>query len=213
MKSKFFSHTYFFLLQLLLLCWISTSFCKPILVTFGTNQGSITPYVPKPTTPPPKNVVARSPAPIFEATDDIPNPIVYKPLIPHQYRSKLYSFQPNTNLLLGTPLDIKYTPILNKYQIYKKQLAKSLGREYTGPQYFERQPYEDDLKKLPQVDGSKFQQNQQQTVKQGYVPEIGVVYSSGVRYYVPQLVFYTQNEDAENSVYDKNDVKHVQLQN
>lgn len=112
---------------------------------------------------------------------------------------------------MGTPLDIKYTPSLNKYQIYKKQIAKAIGREYTGPQYFERQPYEDDLKKVPQEDGSKYYQEQQKA-KQGYVPEIGVVYSAGVRYYVPQLVFYVQNEDAENSVYDKNDVKHVQVQ-
>lgn len=179
------------------------------MVNFGTNQGSITPYY-EPTTTKPKTVVARSPAPIAEATEDIPNPIVYKPPVPHQYRSKLYSFIPKMNLVLGTPLDIKYTPGLSKYDVYKKQLAKSFGREYKGPHLFERQAYEDELQKLPQVDGVSYYR-QQQPQQGNFVPEIGVVYSAGVRYYVPQLVFYAQKEDAENSVYDKNDVKHVQL--
>lgn len=185
------------------------------MVTFGTNQGSITPYYEK-TTPKPKTVVPRSPAPIAEATEDIPNPIIYKPPVPHQYRSKLYSFIPKMNLVLGTPLDVKYTPSVGKYEAYKKQLAKSFGREYKGPHLFDRQAYEDDLLKVPQVDGASYyqqqQQQQRQQQKQGkLVPEIGVVYSAGVRYYVPQLVFYAENEDAENSVYDNNDVKHVQL--
>lgn len=182
------------------------------MVTFGTNQGTITPLY-QPTTPKSKTVVPRSPAPIAEATEDIPNPIVYKPPIPHQYRTKLYSFIPKMNLVLGTPLDIKYTPGLSKYEVYKKQMAKSLGREYTGPHLFERQAYEDEvIKALPQADAAANYYPQKQHQKQGnFVPEIGVVYSAGVRYYVPQLVFYAQNdEDVENSVYDSNDVKRVQ---
>lgn len=182
---------------------------KPIMVTFGTNQGSITPLYT--TTPPPKTIVQRSPAPIYETPDDLPNPNTYRPPVPHQYRTKIYSFKPNPNLILGTPIDQKYTPALEKYEIYRKQLAKSIGRDYKGPQFFERQAYEFEPRKLFKPVRQYYQQQptQQQNQQGQYVPEIGVVFSSGVRYYVPQIPYYGENEVSENSVYDENDTKHV----
>lgn len=186
------------------------SSAKPIMVTFGTNQGSITPLF-KTTTDRPKDTSTRSPAPVFEASDDVPNPIVYKPLIPHQYRTKIYSFKPNPNLILGTPIDRKYTPALQK-DIYKQQI-KPIGRGYTGPQVFERQPYEFEPKKIRDQQYYQVVPQQQQQLQQHqqykYVPQIGVIYSSGLRYYVPQIAFNYNDEEQENSVYDKNEVKRV----
>lgn len=141
----------------------------------------------------------------------MPNPNVYKPPVPHQYRLNLYSFKPNPNLILGTPLDQKYyKPTLEKYNIYKKQLARTLERSYTGPQIFEKQSYEFEPRKIfkphyqPQYYQPTYTEKQQQ-----YVPEIGVVYSAGVRYYVPQIQYNNNIDDSENSVYEKEDVKRV----
>lgn len=189
---------------------MTASWAKPIMVSFGTNQGSITPLY-KTTPAPPKTIVQRSPAPTYEATDDIPNPNTYRPPIPHQYRSKIHSFRPNTNLILGTPIDRKYTPYLNKYDVHRQDVpTKAVGREYTGPQYFEIQPYEYFDNKRVRTPIQNVQQfiSPQSQQQRRYVPEIGVVYSSGVRYYVPQL-YYSQDGEEENSVYDKNDVKRV----
>lgn len=225
---------------------------EPIMVSFGTNQG---PIVPRPTTTPPPagrridyNV---KPAPVYENVEDTPNPSTYRPLIPHQYRSKFFSFKPKANLILGTPLDIKFTPSLGKYEQYKRKQAKAFGYDYKGPQFFEKQAYEYELEKQrykpkpfapagqsylqaeprsdqydpsyqqaqPNQPGYQqnqpgyyqgYQQNQQYQPSQVYpakvVPEIGIIYSGGVRYYVPQLVYYGGNH--ENSVYDQNDIKY-----
>ncbi|KAG5872784.1 hypothetical protein JTB14_029298 [Gonioctena quinquepunctata] len=127
-----------------LLCLAALVSTKPIMVTFGTNQGPITPRQPKSTAAQERSDVYRVPAPVSEDREDIPNPNTYRPPVPHQYRTKLYSFKPSANLILGTPLDLKYTPYLQKYNIYKKQLARSfdLGVDYTGPHIFEEQDYE-----------------------------------------------------------------------
>lgn len=218
MDFQFYPYTYNILFSSQVLAYRTLlSSAKPIMVTFGTNQGSITPLF-KTTTARPKEVSARSPAPVFEASDDVPNPIVYKPLVPHQYRSKIYSFKPNPNLILGTPIDQKYTPALQK-GIYKQQI-KPVGRGYTGPQVFERQAYEFEPQKIhyrdqqyhanvPQQHQQQLQQPHQQQQLYKYVPQIGVIYSSGLRYYVPQIAYDYNDEEQENSVYDKNDVKAV----
>lgn len=182
------------------------SSAKPIMVAFGTNQGSITPLFKTTTVSPPKDASARSPAPIFEATDDVPNPIVYKPLVPHQYRSNIYSFKPNPNLILGTPLDQKYTPAL-QHNFYRKQQMKPLGRDYRGPQVFDQEIYEFQPQKISkQYSDQQFYPTTPLLQHYKYVPQIGVIYSSGVRYYVPQIAF-NNNDEQENSVYDKNDAK------
>ncbi|CAH1982737.1 unnamed protein product [Acanthoscelides obtectus] len=191
------------------------------MVTFGTNQGPIVPRQrqPKSTAAQERSFTPKDPAPVSEERDDIPNPNQYQPLVPHQYRTKLYSLKPSPNLILGTPLDIKYSQGLNKYTFTKKDLAKSLklGRDYNGPHIFEKQPYEFSLEKktyLKPVKSAYFDQavDRSDNVKVKYVPQIGIVYSAGVRYYVPQFFLYNvkplrQPED-ENSVYDVNDVKY-----
>lgn len=197
---------------------------KPIMVSFGTNKGPIVPRSALPATP----ITERSdtptkPAPVYEAREDTPNPETYKPLVPHQYRTKLLSVKPSPNLILGTPLDIKYTPSEEKYDVYKKTQLKSIGRTYVGPNLFERQAYEfSDFgnKKTflqpsvsyikPQVFADKRSSH--------FVPEIGIVYSSGVRYYVPQIFYQVVTEEPqnqsnleqeqENSVYEKQDQKY-----
>lgn len=180
------------------------------MVSFGTNQGPIVPR-PKSSTLQPKTIVARSPAPVSEDREDVPNPNVYKPLVPRQYRNKIYSYKPPANLILGTPLDQKYTPTVQKYQLYKKQqFARSLGLDYTGPHIFERQDYEFEPKKSRFVTKQQYYQPVKRhdgNANEGkYVPQIGIVYSAGVRYYVPQI--YEQEQ--ENSVYDKQDRKYYQ---
>lgn len=193
------------------------------MVTFGTNRGPIVPPEPPKTTIAPSIQRRQDPAPVIERIDDTPNPIIYKPLVPHQYRTKIYSYRPHPNLILGTPIDQKYTPSLAKYDIYRKKQAKSLGLDYRGPHVFERQDYENDYYKeqenlLRKNFNIKPQQEQQQTQQQSYsnnyqvriVPEIGIIYSSGLRYYIPQIPAPTDGINSEeNSIYDRNDWKYV----
>ncbi|KAL3283014.1 hypothetical protein HHI36_006171 [Cryptolaemus montrouzieri] len=192
------------------------------MVSFGTSKGPIIPRSAYPPSPISRSDAPSQPAPVYETSEDLPNPSTYKPLIPHQYRTKLYAVKPPTNLILGTPLDIKYTPSQEKYDVYKKTQLKSLGRTYSGPNLFERQPYEfadgQNRKTFlqPSVSYVKPQVFEKKLSNANSVPEIGIVYSSGVRYYVPQ-VFYqvylqepnVQNEsEQENSVYEKEDQKY-----
>ncbi|XP_025830561.1 uncharacterized protein LOC108734996 [Agrilus planipennis] len=182
-----------------------------ITVTFGTNTGPIS--VPATPVPPIVNRNARKvPAPVYEVAEDVPNPYSYKPIIPRQYRAKLLSFSPNPNLILGTPLDQKYTFNYDKYNLYEKQQA--LGRQYRGPHVFDKQDYEllrksiktAYQKNLPAYNGNN---NYADVIHQRKtVPEIGIVYSSGVKYYVPQIVYKREDEEDLNSVYDHDDVKY-----
>lgn len=231
---------------------VSVSVAKPIMVSFGTNHGPIiAPTVSSSTANP---LAPRSAPEVYEKIeDDVPNTFHYKAPTPHQYRKQILSHKPNPNLILGTPLDIKFTPALQKYDIYnrKSKFAKAIGLDYTGPQYFEVQQYEVDkiarqvenksqsssqhfvqqyttqrrydnqepkvqnaqqVKQVvyqvhePQNSVSSYQYNFNKNNNQ-YVPEIGVIYSSGLRYYVPQIVYYNQEEN-ENSVYDKSEPKY-----
>lgn len=199
------------------------------MVSFGTNAGPIIPRQPKSPTTPQKTVVTRSPAPVSEEREDVPNPNLYKAPVPHQYRTELYSFKPPNDLVLGTPLDQKFTPGIDKANKQRKQFAREiLGVDYTGPHTFEKQEYElleakrnrlawkyNKPHYVQQV--AKRDEGQvelpQNTGDAKYVPQIGVIYSSGVRYYVPQFVYYNQpassdNADLENSVYDEGDTKY-----
>lgn len=175
---------------------------KPIMVTFGTHQGPIEPpeQTPKPS---PRTIVDHSPAPVVEAADDVPNPHIYRPLVPHQYRRKIYAQRPPPSLILGTPLDQKYTPSIEKFDLYQKQHR---GVDYTGPHVFDRQQYEFEKKQPVRYIKPHFYEKE----KGKTVPEIGVVYSAGVRYYVPQIVYVEprQDEEQENSVYDHKDEKY-----
>lgn len=197
---------------------------KPIMVSFGTNQGPIVPRQPKSTSAQERSAttVSRNPAPVSEEREDVPNPYQYRPLIPHQYRTKLYSFKPQTNLILGTPLDVKFTPSLQKYNLRKKDIGRSLklGVDYTGPHIFEKQDYEVyNLKTTLQPSRRYSKPHYYQVIDKKtdgsdnkFVPQIGIVYSSGVRYYIPQIVYYNPQSKAqaleENSVYDINDNKY-----
>lgn len=194
---------------------------KPIMVTYGTKRGPIIPPSPSATSLTPTSRQGNlNPAPVIERIDDdTPNPVIYKPLIPHQYRTKIYSYKPNPNLIFGTPIDQKYTPNYIKYNIYKKKEAKSLGLDYRGPHVFVKQDYEDNYYKEQQnllrrnfnyQEPTTREINLQKTTQQGnIVPEIGIVYSSGLRYYVPQIV----PDNQENSVYHPNDWKYVTTRN
>ncbi|KAF2892224.1 hypothetical protein ILUMI_13950 [Ignelater luminosus] len=190
---------------------------KPIMVSFGTNQG---PIVPPPTTTikPPQIQDRRAPAPVRESSDDIPNPSVYKPLVPQQYRNRIFSFRPNPNLILGTAQDQKYLGSSGKFNLLKQQQARAIGLDYRGPQFFEAQEYE--LDKLRQQQAGALPKQLFQPIMQPYqtrrvdtprnlVPEIGIIYSSGLRYYVPQFGYDDNNDDSrENSVYSKNEAKY-----
>ncbi|RZC35561.1 hypothetical protein BDFB_010727 [Asbolus verrucosus] len=197
---------------ILLLGLVTLASTKPIMVTFGTNQGPIVPReksIPQTS----RSAEVRSPAPVSEETEDVPNPLTYRPIVPHQYRTKIYSQKPLPSLILGTPLDQKYTPSDEKFDIYKKQ-GRTVGVDYTGPHIFEKQAYEFEAKKLrPAVRFIKPHHYEQEKLQQDdkSVPQIGIVYSAGVRYYVPQLVYdaHKQDEEQENSVYDSKDEKHV----
>ncbi|XP_050307267.1 uncharacterized protein LOC126744003 [Anthonomus grandis grandis] len=201
-----------------LVFWLSTlECCHTIMVEFGTSKGPIIPKDIPRNSIQQKTIVPRSPAPVREERHiaDTPNPNQYQPPVPHQYRTKIYSFKPNPNLILGTPLDQKYTPSLPKYNLQKKQYSRSLGLDYTGPHLFEVQPYQYyEVKKTTLQPSTKYREEERiKTNKQAkYVPQIGVVYSGGVRYYVPQIVYLMQNKEAageeENSVYDKSDEKY-----
>lgn len=280
------------------------------MVSFGTNTGPIVPAQPISSTVAPN--APKTPAPVYENVDDIPNPHPYKPISPHQYRNKIYEFKPHPNLILGTPIDQKYqyNPSLEKHNYYKKlKLAKALGFEYRGPALFDKQAYEVEREKYKalqykekqaekrydqnpsqsdtqyqQQSTGQYQQQQQQpqpmrsqnsytqqtnpqlvpynsqvpvqnnyqysttqspnnyqttaqpinrrndnevqrpqrythtsvqtqpgnyqsfqyqynNQQQRYVPQIGIAYSSGLKYYVPQGLGYYQ--DGENSVYQQ----------
>ncbi|XP_068904077.1 uncharacterized protein GV1 [Tenebrio molitor] len=195
-----------------LLCLMTLASAKPIMVTFGTNQGPIEP--PETTSKPiPRTLDNRNPAPVSEQPDDVPNSQTYRPPVPHQYRTKIYAQRPPPTLILGTPIDRKFTPEVNKYDAYKKQ-GRVVGVEYTGPHVFEKQEYEVLEEKrarpvwYPRPHYQQVQPQQQQQ-QQKAVPEIGIVYSAGVRYYVPQIVYVQprQEEEQENSVYDHKDEK------
>lgn len=194
---------------------------KPIMVSFGTNPGPIVPRQPKSLIAQERSYSVNSnPAPVTERQEDTPEPSQYKPLIPHQYRTKLYAIKPSPNLILGTPLDQKFTPALQKYFLEKKH-ARSIGVDYTGPHFFEVQDYEIERAKTqlkPSVrytrplfvpEPTKHYDNQY--IHGKYVPQIGIAYSSGVRYYIPQIVGYKtepeRNPVDENSVYGVEDQK------
>lgn len=201
-----------FILLCLTTLLVSLGSAKPIMVSFGTNDGPIVPRLTT-TTPPPQLDV--NPAPVFERPEDVPNPSIYKPLVPHQYRTRIFSHKPHPNLILGTPLDIKYTASSNKYAHKKRQL-KSLGIGYRGPQVFEKQDYEYELEKqrslsLPPREAESRSISEESSEYQNTansVPQIGVIYSSGLRYYVPQI--YDFSSDESNSVYDRNDRRFYQ---
>lgn len=203
----------------ILLAFARNATPKPIMVSFGTNQGPIVPPPPTTTYLPPIQE-RRAPAPVSERAEDIPNPSVYKPYVPIQYRTKLLSFKPNPNLIIGTAQDQKYYASSQKFSQYKREQARALGLDYRGPQFFERQAYELDKFKQPAVRGAQlFQPNQQPfdvASQQKEVPQIGVIYSSGVKYYVPQVLYYLNNNANlwnQNSVYEKNDNKFVYYNN
>ncbi|CAH1104978.1 unnamed protein product [Psylliodes chrysocephalus] len=207
------------ILDVSLLCLATLPVAHTIMVSFGTNQGPIVPRQPKSTSAQERTIVARSPAPVSEYRDDVPNPNVYKPPYPHQYRTKLYAYKPSANLILGTPLDQKFTPnSIPKYHYYKKQLQRlNLGADYTGPNIFERQEYEFLPKTvlIPSVKYNKPIYAPAESQNSKYVPEIGVAYSSGIRYYVPQIIVVNPHQNDvnprdENSVYDVEDQKYYQ---
>lgn len=177
---------------------------KPIMVTFGTNRGPIVP----PSAPPASTSISnvdQSPAPVNELlVGDTPNPVYYRPLVPHQYRSKVFSFRPSPNLIQSTPIDRKYSLSMDKYDLYKKQ-GKALQQpitkpvdsfDFRGPHLFEHQDYEEDYYNEQRDFLQRFYINiipnrgfitQQQLQhrdenKLRSVPEMGIVYSSGLRY-------------------------------
>lgn len=195
---------------------------KPIMVTFGTSQGPIVPRQTKSVAAQERTSgVSKNPAPVSEQQEDTTDPNQYKALVPHQYRTKLYAVKPPANLILGTPLDQKYTPELQKYALVKKS-ARSIGVDYTGPHIFEVQEYEIEQAKtqlrpsvrytrpvlvpqsVPRSTGFQYNNGK-------YVPQIGIVYSSGLRYYIPQIISYNKkperNPVEENSVYGVEDEK------
>lgn len=186
---------------------------SPIMVKFGTNDGPIVPAPSTTTTTPAPGAYTMRPAPVYETPDDIPNPRVYKPLDPHQYRKQIYKYKPNPNLILGTPLDQKYTGRSKNTDYYQKE-ARDLGIDYKGPQTFGHQQYEREYEKnnnYNKIDSRQDEFNfrnhprDQDNTATRTVPQIGIVYSSGVRYYVPQRMYY---DDIDNSVYQANDLKY-----
>lgn len=200
--------------QAIILVVISPSWSTPIMVEFGTKGGPIVP--PAPTTAAPSPRRYDPPAPVYEYQEDIPNPSTYKPIVPHQYRTKIYKYRPHPNLIFGTPVDKKYTLGYDKYVIYRKA-RKNYDLGYTGPQVFDVQEYEKENLKNRNVEISPRsyqvpQQVPQQTdysQKTHYVPQIGVVYTSGVRYYVPQITYFpSAYDEVDNSIYDANDLKY-----
>lgn len=211
-KSIVFILSLFFMLQMSTFLVVSLATASPIMVKFGTKEGPIVVPVTTTTTPTPDSYPSQ-PAPVHESQYDVPNPTVYRPLLPHQYRTKIYKYKPNPNLILGTPLDRKYTPSLQKYAEYQRT-AKSVDFGFTGPQTFghdDSYQHIDNYGKYEkgQVQSRSYDTAASDQAKSGSktVPQIGVVYSAGIRYYVPQIVYY--DEDAvDNSVYEANDLKY-----
>jgi len=143
--------------------------------------------------------------------EDIPNPNQYRPTIPKQYRTKLYSFKQEANLILKP--SYRFQPSsLDEYNRYRIEHSRKLGPDYNGPHPFERQAYEF-LKPqqfywdspVKYVEQKKLREYQNQKL----VPQLGVVPTvAGVRYYVPNEYYFQQNQESlidENSVYDKNE--------
>lgn len=208
------------LLQIFFIGLMTLNDSKPIMVSFGTSQGPIVPRQPKSLAAQERIIgFNKNPAPVSEQIVDTPNPNHYQPLVPHQYRTKLYALKPPANLILGTPLDQKFTPALQKYAL-SKIYSRSIGVDYTGPHIFDVQDYEIEQAKTqlkPSVRYTRPVLTPQQVPKSTgyqyfngkYVPQIGVVYSSGVRYYIPQIVAYSRqpirNPVDENSVYGTED--------
>lgn len=197
---------------------------KPIMVSFGTNPGPIVPRQAKSVAAQERSFSFNtSPAPVSEEREDTPDPNQYTPPIPHQYRTKIYAVKPPANLILGTPIDQKFTPALQKFALEKKS-AKSTGVNYTGPHIFEVQDYEVERAKKalkPSVRYTRPVLVPQHVPKKAtsgyqyyngkYVPQIGIVYSSGLRYYIPQIVSYRREPERnpidDNSVYGFEDDK------
>ncbi|KAF5297744.1 hypothetical protein FQR65_LT09918 [Abscondita terminalis] len=179
---------------------------KPIMVSFGTNRGPIVP--PPPTTtrrPLPQDY--RDPAPVSENVHDVPNPSVYKAPVPLQYRNKLFGSKPNRNFILGTAPDQKYFGSSYKYSLYKKEQARALGLDYRGPQFFEVQPYEIEREQKKALSRPSYENNREDYSwsKSNEVPQIGIAYSSGVKYYVPQVLTDGRHYIDNNQVYDGSD--------
>jgi len=207
---------------------------KPISVSFGTSgrSGPIEPAKPISSTANP--LAPKHAAPVHEEVDDIPPPS-YKPLTPHQYRTQILSQKPKPDLVLGTPVDIKYTPALTRQDLIrqKNNYAQQVGLGYRGPVEFEIQDYQvqeqekqqklspaahfvrqyqvqrndDNLQTSASVSKQNVvpyqvvDNNQQphnyyynyNSNQQGSVPQIGVIYSSGIRYYIPQYFYQDVN--------------------
>ncbi|KAK4880004.1 hypothetical protein RN001_008150 [Aquatica leii] len=184
---------------------ISITPAKPIMVSFGTNQGPIVPP-PSSTTHRTLPQDIREPAPVNEHVNDIPNPSVYRPPVPLQYRRKFLGYKPNPNLILGTAPDQKYFGSSYKFNLYKKEQARALGLDYRGPQFFEIQPYEIEREQRKALVKSPYANDRNDYWgKNNEVPEIGIVYSSGVKYYVPQVLLDQRQYVDHNQVYDRND--------
>ncbi|KAK5646873.1 hypothetical protein RI129_005337 [Pyrocoelia pectoralis] len=202
-----------YLVLLVAVTIVSNATSKPIMVSFGTNKGPIVPPTSTTTQRLPPEAI-RQPAPVSEKVNDVPNPSTYRPALPLQYRQKLLGYKPNPNLILGTATDQKFLGSSYKFNLYKREQARALGYEYTGPQYFEIQPYE--LEKEQKRILSKTQEQQYVEPRNDYwngreVPQIGVVYSSGVKYYVPDILL-TNDAYSENEVYGKHDLKYQYYQ-
>ncbi|GLV38735.1 hypothetical protein CBL_05734 [Carabus blaptoides fortunei] len=185
---------------------------SPIMVKFGTKDGPIVYPITTTTTASP-NIYPSLPAPVHENQYDVPNPNVYRPLLPHQYRTKIYKYKPNPNLILGTPLDQKYTPSLQKYS-GNPRIPKSVDFGYTGPQTFGHDDRYQHIDNYGKYEKSQVQPrsydivaNDQVKSSSKTVPQIGVVYSAGIRYYVPQIVYY-DDDAVDNSIYEANDLKY-----
>ncbi|KAF5288918.1 hypothetical protein FQA39_LY03797 [Lamprigera yunnana] len=175
---------------------------KPIVVSYGTNRG---PIVSPPSTTTHRTLPQdiKEPAPVSENTDDIANPTDYKPAVPLQYRHTLLGFKPNPNLILGTAPDRKFYGSSYKYTLYKREQARALGLDYRGPQFFEIQPYEleREQKKVATKEKTSFSDKTDYSWRTGTeVPQIGVVYSSGVKYYIPQIIVDSRDFVNNNEV-------------
>lgn len=80
-------------------------------------------------------------------------------------------------------------------------LANNAGLNYRGPQTFGPEHFAPTQPRFNTV--QYFGRPRQADFNRRTVPQFGVLYSAGVRYYVPRLDDY----DSENSVYERHDVK------